>query len=68
MMGWLGRQVGFVKKAVVTPSPKVVYRKETVREAKVEGQPDQVLRRIVIDEVIVTKGNDAERDHRASGS
>ncbi len=53
LMGWLGRQVGFVKKAVVNPAPKVVYRKETVQQAKVEGKPDQVLRRIVIDEVIV---------------
>ncbi len=52
-MGWLGRQVGYVKKAVKSPVPKVVYRKETVREAKVDGKPDHRLRRTTVDEVIV---------------
>ena len=55
-LGWLGRQVGYVKKAVKTPVPaeaKTVYRKEVVQEAKVQGQPDHVLRRTTVDEVIV---------------
>ena len=55
-MAWLGRQVGHVKKAVKTPvvePPKTVYRKEVVQEAKVQGQPDHLLRRTTVDEVIV---------------
>jgi hypothetical protein len=51
-MGWLGRQFGHVKKAVKTPVPEIVYRKETVQEAKVEGT-DHLLRRTTVDEVIV---------------
>jgi hypothetical protein len=51
-MGWLGRQVGFVKGGVKAQVPAVVYRKETVQEAKVEGT-EQKLRRTTIDEVIV---------------
>src|ERR1043165_5647116 len=56
LMGWLGRQVGYVKKAVVTPVPEVVYRNEKVEEARVEGRPEQKLRRTTIDEVIVEPG------------
>jgi hypothetical protein len=55
-MGWLGRQVGYVKRAVKMPVPavpKTVYRKETVQEAKVDGKPDHLLRRTTVDEVIV---------------
>jgi hypothetical protein len=63
-LGWLGRQVGHVKKAVKTPTPSVVYRKETVHEARVEGQPQQVLRRTVIDEVIV---DPKKPDQKAAG-
>ena len=55
-MGWLGRQVGYVKKAVKTPvvsEPQTVYRKEVVQEAAVDGKPDHLLRRTTVDEVIV---------------
>ncbi len=58
-MGWLGRQVGYVKKAVVTPVPEVVYRKETVNEARVEGTSDHVMRRTTVDEVVVEKKSEA---------
>jgi hypothetical protein len=66
LFGWLGRQVGHVKKAVkadVTkkkesvaapkPKPKVVYRDDKVEEADHPTQPGVKLRRTVIDEVIV---------------
>ena len=65
LFGWLGRQVGHVKKAVkadVTkkksaaapnPKPKVIYRDDKVEEADHPTQPGVKLRRTVIDEVIV---------------
>ncbi len=63
LFGWLGRQVGHVKKAVKTdvtkkpaapkPKPKVVYRDNKVEEAEHPTQPGVKLRRTVIDEVIV---------------
>ena len=61
LLGWLGRQIGHVKKAVKTdvtkppppPKPKVVYRDNKVEEAEHPDQPGVKLRRTVIDEVIV---------------
>jgi hypothetical protein len=62
LFGWLGRQVGHVKKAVkadvtkkpaTTPTPKVVYRDDKVEEAPHPTDPSVKLRRTVIDEVIV---------------
>ena len=68
LFGWLGRQVGHVKKAVRTdveaeaekqsqghPEVQVVYRNDTVQEAPHPANPDLKLRRTVIDEVIVEK-------------
>jgi hypothetical protein len=52
LFGWLGRQIGYVKGGVKTQVPAIVYRKETVQEAKVEGT-DQKFRRTVVDEVLV---------------
>jgi hypothetical protein len=54
-MGWFGRQVGHVKKAVQTDPaklPNVTYRKEKVEEAEIPNQPGVKLRRTTIDEVI----------------
>ncbi len=53
-MGWLGRQLGHVKRAVATDvtTPKVVYKKQTVHEAPLPNRPDEKLRRTVVDEVI----------------
>jgi hypothetical protein len=54
-MGWFGRQVGHVKKAVKTDpakQPKVAYRTERVEEAEIPNQPGVKLRRTTIDEVI----------------
>ena len=56
--GWLGRQVGFVKKAVqtdVTKTPKVVYRDGKVEEIPHPQDPNVTLRRTTIDEAIVKK-------------
>jgi hypothetical protein len=53
--GWLGRQVGHVKKAVETDpaGPKTIYRDNRVQEQQIPNQPGVTLRRTVIDEVIV---------------
>ena len=70
-MGWLGRQVGYVKKAVKTPvvsQPQTVYRKESVQEASVEGKPDHLLRRTTVDEVIVDPKRRLEgNDNKSTG-
>jgi hypothetical protein len=54
--GWLGRQVGYVKRAVHTdPSRQKVYENRTVEEAALPQDPNVKLRRTTIDEVIVEK-------------
>ena len=50
--GWLGRQIGHVKRAVKTDVPQVVYKKTTVQEAPLADRPDEKLRRTVVDEVV----------------
>lgn len=56
LMGWLGRQVGYVTgaaKADVTKSAsKVVYRQERVEEIPHPTEPGVVLRRTVVDEAV----------------
>jgi hypothetical protein len=55
--GWLGRQVGHIKKAVQhdVAAPEVTYRKQDVKEVDHPEQPGVKLRRTTIDEVIVQK-------------
>jgi hypothetical protein len=66
-LGWLGRQVGHVAKAVKTDvagsalpaspaaaEPTVVYRTDTVTQAPHPTKPGVVLRRTVVDEIVVT--------------
>ena len=62
--GWLGRQIGHVKKAVKADvTKKTVHREQRVEEATLPDRPDVTLRRTVIDEVIVDKkGTEARRD------
>ena len=56
MWGWLGRQFGYVKKAVKADVTKqVVHRQKKVEEAKLPEKPNVTLRRTTIDEVIVDK-------------
>ena len=59
--GWLGRQVGYVRKAVRTDvenpalpatPPKVLYQNTIVEEAADPRDPNVKLRRTVIDEAI----------------
>ncbi len=56
-LGWLGRQVGHIAKAVKTdvvpPTPsKVLYRECTIEEKESPTDPNVKLRRTVIDEVV----------------
>lgn len=62
--GWLGRQVGYVKKAVqtdVTKTPKVVYRQRQVEEAPHPVDPNVTLRRTTIDEAIQPRGSKCDK-------
>ena len=55
-LGWLGRQIGHVRKAVKTDVTKqTVHRETKVQEATLPDKPNVTLRRTVIDEVIVDK-------------
>jgi hypothetical protein len=69
-LGWLGRQVGHVTKAVKTdvtaPSEslpaaeasKIVYRECTIEEHASPTDPNVKLRRTIIDEVVKESQND----------
>jgi hypothetical protein len=54
LLGWLGRQVGYVAKAIKTNvAAKTVYRDTRVEEKSLPHDPNIKLRRTVIDEVVV---------------
>lgn len=60
LFGWLGRQVGYVTKALKTDVTeaklnKTVYRDEKVEERPLPEDPNVILRRTTTDEVIVKK-------------
>lgn len=67
LLGWLGRQVGYVRAAVkadVTTPPgpvppeapeQVIYREERVEQAPHPTEPGVTLRRTVVDEAVVQK-------------
>jgi hypothetical protein len=59
-LGWLGRQIGHVAKAVKTdvvapPDSKIVYRECTIEEQMSPVDPNVKLRRTIIDEVVAEK-------------
>jgi hypothetical protein len=64
IFGWLGRQVGYVKKAVKTDvSPaKKVYENKTIEELPHPNDPSIKLRRTVIDEAIEKKPDQQQGD------
>ncbi len=55
LFGWLGRQVGHVKKAVQTDpaAPKTLYRNEKIEEVPHPENPNIKLRRTTIDEAVI---------------
>ena len=74
-LGWLGRQVGFVNKAIKTDvtkppeppeppelkEPKIVYRADKVEEAPHPADPSLVLRRTTTDEIIESDADDEQK-------
>jgi hypothetical protein len=56
LLGWLGRQVGYVRRAVRTDvGAKRIYRQEKVEEQALPDKPNVKLRRTTVDEVYVEK-------------
>lgn len=64
--GWLGRQVGYVSRAVAfdpaerNTGPRTVYRNQTVEEQPLPDDPAVRLRRTTIDEVILDENPKSE--------
>ena len=60
-LGWLGRQIGYVKGAANAPAtpPKVLYQRKTVQESQLPDRPDETLRRTVIDQVVRNEKKDS---------
>jgi Sec-independent protein translocase protein TatA len=64
VLGWLGRQVGHVTRAVKQDVSsknelKKVYQKIQVQEQSLPEQPEVKLRRTTIDEVVIEKKKQA---------
>lgn len=56
LMGWLGRQVGHVRQALAAEvSERRIYRRKRMEQQPMPGRPDVLVRRTVIDELIVEK-------------
>ena len=57
LLGWLGRQVAYVRKAIGTDvsASKTIYRDTKVEEKPLPQDPKVKLRRTVIDEVVVDR-------------
>lgn len=54
-LGWLGRQVGYVKKAITTDVSPRLYEQRKTEQLPHPENPDLILRRTTIDEVIKKK-------------
>lgn len=72
LFGWLGRQLGYVKRAMKTDvaGPRKIYRNETVDEQPHPTNPNVTLRRTMIDEAIVERSTSSARqtDQRAGNT
>ena len=63
-LGWLGRQVGYVKRAVkVDVTRETIYREQRTEEADVPNEPNVKLRRTTIDEVVVSHKPAVQQSH-----
>jgi hypothetical protein len=70
LLGWLGRQVGYVRRAIRHPvappsggvdaeaRAQTIYRGQKILEEPMPGNPNITLRRTVVDEAIVNRDND----------
>jgi hypothetical protein len=73
LLGWLGRQVAYVRKALGTDvsgkdasGSKTIYRDCKVEEKPLPQDPKVKLRRTVIDEVVVDREAPASGDKKPS--
>jgi hypothetical protein len=66
LLGWLGRQVGHLRKALGTDvsASKTIYRDCKVEEKPLPQDPKVKLRRTVIDEVVVDRDPPAPADKK----
>ena len=66
LMGWLGRQVGYVRNAIKSKPADVIYREGRIEEADHPNEPGVTLRRTTIDEVVFDRGRGAADPSRAA--
>ncbi|MEL7238479.1 MAG: hypothetical protein AAGK78_06425 [Planctomycetota bacterium] len=62
LFGWLGRQIGYVSKAIKT-DPAVVARETNVEDKRDPEHPDLVFRRTTVDEVRRVTNDDAAQQN-----
>jgi hypothetical protein len=64
LLGWLGRQVAYVRQAMKSDvsASKTIYRDCKIEEKPLPQDPNVVLRRTVIDEVVVEKNTPPRKD------
>ena len=68
LLGWLGRQVGHLRKALGTDvsASKTIYRDCKVEEKPLPQDPKVKLRRTMIDEVVVDRDPPTPADKKSS--
>jgi hypothetical protein len=68
LLGWLGRQVAYVRKALGTDvsASKTIYRNSKIEERPLPQDPKVKLRRTVIDEVVVDREAPASGEKKPS--
>ncbi|MGD0137876.1 MAG: hypothetical protein ABSD28_03305 [Tepidisphaeraceae bacterium] len=66
LLGWLGRQVAYVRKALSTDvsTSKTIYRDCKIEEKPLPQDPKIKLRRTVIDEVVVDRDPPASQQKK----
>ncbi len=57
-LGWLGRQVGYVKKAIDADVSSRLYEQKKTEQLPHPENPELILRRTTIDEVIEKPSDD----------
>ena len=66
LLGWLGRQVGYVRRALhadaAPPAEKTIYREQSVEEQPHPENSQVKLRRTTIDEVVVKRENERQEE------
>ena len=68
LLGWLGRQVAYVRKAMKADvaASKTIYRDCKIEEMPLPQDPKVKLRRTVIDEVVVERDDPTSQQKKTS--